>query len=400
MVTGRTAGVELSTQKHRVLPGSTDVWSRVLYRSPSASKWATGIKVASLAVLVAGSGAWVATDRAVTLRVDGVDRTVHTHADDVRGVLAAAGVTVGSRDEVVPALDAEVRKGDTVELDRARRLKVTVDGNTHYLWVTGATVDDALDQLSMGARRLKLSASRHSRLPLDGAALRIATEKQVKLRADGRTAVLDTYATTVGELLAQQNIAVDADDRVTPVLSTALDAGTPAVVVQRISTRSATENVTVAAPVTTRDDADLVSGRREVLSAGKAGRVRQVVRYVYTDGKVTARQVLSKTVLAAAKPRIVARGTKKSVVASIPASASGLNWAALAQCESGGRTDAVSANGTYYGLYQFSVGTWQAMGGSGLPSQASAAEQTAMAAKLYAASGAGQWPVCGSHLND
>src|SRR5699024_6226187 len=62
-------------------------------------------------------------------------------------------------------------------------------------------------------------------------------------------------------------------------------------------------------------------------------------------------------------------------------------WAALAQCESGGDPTAVSSNGLYYGLYQFSVGTWQSVGGSGLPSEASAAEQTQRAQTLQARSG-------------
>jgi hypothetical protein len=69
---------------------------------------------------------------------------------------------------------------------------------------------------------------------------------------------------------------------------------------------------------------------------------------------------------------------------------------AIAQCESGGDPTAVSSNGMYHGKYQFSVATWQAMGGSGLPSQAPEAEQDMRAAMLYEQSGPGQWPVCGS----
>jgi hypothetical protein len=69
--------------------------------------------------------------------------------------------------------------------------------------------------------------------------------------------------------------------------------------------------------------------------------------------------------------------------------------AAIAQCESGGDPTAVSANGMYHGKYQFSVATWAAMGGGGLPSQAPEAEQDMRAAMLYAQSGPGQWPVCG-----
>ena len=369
----------------------------MLNRSPRTSKVATGIKVASVAALLAGGGAWVATDRAVTLRVDGEQRTVHTHADDVRGVLASAGVKVGERDEVVPAVDAEVRKGDTIEIDRARKLKVTVDGTTREVWVTAPTVDEALTELSMGRRDVKLSASRHSRLPLDGAALSVRTPKQVTLKADGRTTTATTYAATVDELFEERGVTLDADDRAIPAVATVL-AGSQDVTVQRIATKTATETVTIKAPVQHRSDSSMMSGETRVITQGRAGKQQRVVRYVYTDGKLTTKRVLSRTTVTAAKTTVVAKGTKKAAATSYPTGGTGLNWTALAKCESGGRTNAVSPNGTYHGLYQFSVGTWQRMGGSGLPSRASASEQTMRAQMLYKAAGAGQWPVCGSRL--
>ena len=68
---------------------------------------------------------------------------------------------------------------------------------------------------------------------------------------------------------------------------------------------------------------------------------------------------------------------------------------AIAQCESGGDPTAVSADGTYRGLYQFDLGTWESVGGSGDPAAASPAEQTMRAAMLYSRSGSSPWPVCG-----
>ncbi|WP_415735803.1 transglycosylase family protein, partial [Lacicoccus alkaliphilus] len=81
-----------------------------------------------------------------------------------------------------------------------------------------------------------------------------------------------------------------------------------------------------------------------------------------------------------------------------PSNSGGQNWGALAACESGGDASIVSSNGLYHGLYQFDVQTWQSVGGSGLPSQASAAEQTQRAQALYADRGAQPWPVCGARL--
>ncbi len=59
--------------------------------------------------------------------------------------------------------------------------------------------------------------------------------------------------------------------------------------------------------------------------------------------------------------------------------------------ESGGNYATNTGNG-YYGAYQFSLGTWRGVGGSGLPSDASPAEQDMRAQMLYSARGCSPWP--------
>lgn len=72
-------------------------------------------------------------------------------------------------------------------------------------------------------------------------------------------------------------------------------------------------------------------------------------------------------------------------------------WAKVANCESSGNPKAVNPAG-YYGLFQFDLRTWRSVGGSGNPTNASAAEQLMRAKKLYAQRGASPWPVCGKYL--
>ena len=67
---------------------------------------------------------------------------------------------------------------------------------------------------------------------------------------------------------------------------------------------------------------------------------------------------------------------------------------AIANCESGGNPAAIGGGGLYRGKYQFSVDTWQAVGGTGDPAAAPEAEQDRRATILYAQAGPGQWPVC------
>ena len=52
----------------------------------------------------------------------------------------------------------------------------------------------------------------------------------------------------------------------------------------------------------------------------------------------------------------------------------GVNWDAVAACESGGNWSTATGNG-YYGGLQFTMGTWRANGGTGSPYKASREEQ-------------------------
>jgi peptidoglycan hydrolase-like protein with peptidoglycan-binding domain len=68
--------------------------------------------------------------------------------------------------------------------------------------------------------------------------------------------------------------------------------------------------------------------------------------------------------------------------------------AQIAECESGGDPTAVSASGQYRGKYQFDRATWAAVGGTGDPAAAPAAEQDRRAALLLARQGRSAWPNC------
>jgi hypothetical protein len=73
------------------------------------------------------------------------------------------------------------------------------------------------------------------------------------------------------------------------------------------------------------------------------------------------------------------------------------DFAKLRSCESGDEYTINTGNG-FYGAYQFSLSTWQGLGYSGVPSNASPATQDAAALKLYKESGWSPWPACSAML--
>lgn len=66
----------------------------------------------------------------------------------------------------------------------------------------------------------------------------------------------------------------------------------------------------------------------------------------------------------------------------------------IVMCESGGNYAALNTSSGAGGAYQIMPATWEAYGGTGLPNEASKAEQDRIAALIYADSGTAPW-VCG-----
>ena len=345
--------------------------------------------------LVGGSLAWFAAQKSLTLTVDGQAREVSTYADTVGEVLAEEGLETQAHDVVLPDPDATVGDGDTVVLNRARPLQLTVDGVAKEVYVTALSVDEALEQLGYRAEGLVLSASRSDRLPLDGMALTITTPKDITVVVDGQERVVSTTAATAGDLLAELGVALGETDRTSLYLEQALldemRLQVFRVQVSEVPVTSAIPFERVETP-----DPNAFEGDETVTQPGRPGEQVTTFRVTVTDGVQTGKEELRSEVTREPVAEHVTVGTKPRPQ-NTP-TPDGLNWAALAACESGGRPDAVSASGTYRGMYQFSRATWASVGGAGDPAAASAQEQTYRAQLLYQRSGAGQWPHCGPRL--
>jgi len=359
--------------------------------------------VLQVALLVAAAGAtaaFVQRDHRVTVSVDGQARSVRTFSTTVRGALDAAGLQVGPHDVLTPSLGAHVGGGDTIVLQRGRQLRLVVDGRPETVWTTATDVQDALTQLGLVRTGEYVSASRSRPIGLDGADLVVRNPQRVVVVHDGQATPVVTTEPTVSAALADAHIAVGASD-VVSVPGSTYPVQDLVVRITRVAAGQVVDDEVVPQSTTHVADPALYVGTSTTTDDGTPGVIRDVYAVTYHDGQVVAKQLVARDQTVAMRPRVVHEGTQARPVAkAAPASRSsgGLDWAALASCESGGDPTLVSGNGQYYGLYQFSLSTWQGVGGSGKPSDASSAEQTHRAQLLYDRAGRSAWPTCGAYL--
>ncbi|MBG0854669.1 DUF348 domain-containing protein [Streptomyces spinoverrucosus] len=349
-----------------------------------------------VAFLAGGTTAFVAEDKAVELNIDGEPRRLHTFADDVSELLAEEGVEVGAHDVVAPAQGTELDSGDEIAVHYGRPVRLTLDGHRREVWTTARTVEGALRQLGVRAEGAYLSTSRSQRIGRAGLALDVRTERSVTVMADGRARTIRTNAATVGEVVEEAGITLRGQDT-TSVPQDSFPRDGQTVTVLRITGGNETREEEIPFEVRRIEDPTVFKGTEVVEQAGQPG-LRRVTYSVRTVNGVRQKPRRLRTELVREPTaRIVKVGTKP-----LPASVRGadnLDWQGLATCESGGRPDAVDSSGTYGGLYQFDPGTWRSLGGTGRPQDASAAEQTYRAKKLYTRRGTSPWPHCGARLH-
>lgn len=373
------------------MPGTTEVWSTVR-RSPTS----LALQAAALTALVGGTTAFVSFDKTVTVSVDGEQRKVRSFARTVGDVLDNEGIRVGKHDLVAPGRGTALSDGSEITVRYGRPLDVMLDGQRRKVWVTAGLVGEALSQLGVRDGSAWVSASRSLPIGRSGLTLQVRRPHDVTFLADGRRHVVSTTAPTVREAMIEAGLGLHSTDRISADL-TSYPAEGQVVSITRISGQLVVQEKPMPFKVVRRASGGLYKGQTLISRKGRVGVRVLAYRKVFVNGKLSTHRLVRTTDAEPAIDQIILVGTKPKPKGPVP-SADGLNWAALARCESGGNPRSVNGSGPYYGLYQFMAGTWHAVGGSGLPSQASSAEQTARAQMLYRRSGAGQWPVCGRLL--
>ena len=371
--------------------------ARIAHLSTSRTLLLALVGVVALAVVASLIG-YQAMAKSVTLTIDGKAHQVSSLGDTVGDVLASQDIELGSHDQVFPSLDESVTDGTEISVRYGRELQVEVDGQLHVVLgeLHRRLRRPGRDRPRLPRRRPVGQPQRHHRPRRDGPRGRHHQAPQGQRRRPARRRPARSPPSPSATRSTALGVKVGKHDVVRPRLDTAIGDGDKLVLTRiRIVTRDVTGEKVAFATVE-HDDSSMFEGETAVDRAGVAGLRDATYRLTYRNGKLVARTVVTSDVTRQPVSAIVRVGTKPQPAANFAGGNS--VWDRLAQCESGGNWATNTGNG-YYGGLQFSLGTWRAYGGTGLPSQHSRETQIAIATKLRNASGGyGAWPACAASL--
>jgi len=268
--------------------------------------------------------------------------------------------------------------------------------------------------LLSAARAEEQMAERESRVvdhkvSLDQTALRSAAiSAYVNAGSDGSLGLfLSDKPDQVADGQAYIRVAADQLDRTVTALTDAKH-----VLATELSTarQSATAAATALADATSARTSVLttLSNERTLLASVQGQLAVLVAQQEAAQARAAEQAAQEAAKRSAANPVVAAAGQPAGPPAAsgsatltsaspIPTGTLTQDFAGIRNCESGGNYADDTGNG-YYGAYQFSLGTWEGVGGSGLPSSAPAAVQDALAYRLYQRDGWGPWPACAAIL--
>lgn len=196
-----------------------------------------------------------------------------------------------------------------------------------------------------------------SKNQLVGYELIIDRATPVKLALFGSVVTTWTQSSTVGGLLDEINIELSETVVVEPSRNTSITTGMEVSVV-----RVGTETVTVEEDVDFirefTDDKSMEYGTEIIKSPGTKGQARVTYEITYHNNTEVRRKKIKSVTLLEPVTEYVTRGAKNAPSSNGPLSPAQIQF--LGNCEAGMNPTRNSGNG-YYGAFQFSAGTWNAM---------------------------------------
>ena len=401
------------------------------------------VQIAAQAVvitgLVGGTGAVVTMNKPVTLEVNGQAEEIRTFGGTVGDILDSHEIDVDKRDQVKPGVGTKVDRDMTITVNTAKKVALSVDGKETNEWTNANTVGQALADLGVDAKGADLNAKASQRLKEEGNDIDVTTSKDLTVVADGKDHKVSAAVGTAKEALKDTGVKLDKDDFLSVPMSAEVSDG-QVLTVNRVKNDTVKDKQAIKAKVETKKSDSLYEGETKVETEGKDGEKQVTYKVKTINGEQVKKEKKDEKVLSEPKTKVVIQGTKKKEepadtggsdsgdsgdsgsgdsgdsggdsstgggsgggsgsgggdmsTAEIKAmlGGPGSKWYQVAECESQFNPRAVNkSNNAHFGLFQFKLQTWQSMGGSGNPVDASPQEQFQRAKKLQAQEGWGQW---------
>ncbi|QAT51153.1 DUF348 domain-containing protein [Caproiciproducens sp. NJN-50] len=278
-----------------------------------------GAALALMILVTVGSvGTVMAATHVATVTCDGTVGQVEMTSPETDQILLKAGVKTGPNDLISRSDDPDHAGDVIISVKTARKVTVEADGTSktvtaHY----GDTVGSVLGQAGVSLDADDLVTPAESETVEAGTKIQVTRMIQITVAADGCKVAATVKEGSVSDAVRQAGVQLGSDDTLSIAPDKTVNPGME-ISIARVAYKEVTETRAIPYKTVTQKDSSLAAGKTEVKTAGQNGTEKVVVRQKLVDGKVAETQDVSSSVVTKPVDQVTLYGTKKrSAVASV-----------------------------------------------------------------------------------
>ena len=264
--------------------------------------------IMAIAVLCAGTAFAATSETYVTDVYEGSQVTrVESSETDPYAIVAEAGIQLSENDKLILD-DFTVGEDSRIIVCRASSVTFTyADGKTENLVFAGR-VSELIAEKGVVLSDNLVSSVNVKAVVTNNMEVKILNNYELTINVDNEIRHVKSTAKTVGELLDEQKIVLDADDEVVPSADTEL-ANELTIDVLRVEyvTREAEESVPFTS--TTKYSSSMLKGTKKITTVGVNGTKTVVYKDRVVNGVVESTEVESETVTKKPVTQVTTIGT-------------------------------------------------------------------------------------------
>lgn len=285
----------------------------LFFKSLSAKKWP--IFAAGLIVFIAALGfvVYETTNKRVALTLNGQEQVIKTHASTVKKLFEELDISASSKDYIKPSLDSKVKDNAEIVWNPAKQVQLESDNQKRFVWTTAVTVEDLLEEQKIALNENDRVYPESKTNLEKGMDVIVNRAFPVTLYDGGTEKNVWSTSTTVAGFLTQQGITLTELDRVEPMLEERVIENS---VINVIRVEKVTDVVEepIGYAVVAQKDENLPSGTEKIITDGKEGLVSRQYEILKENGVEVSRNVISEQMIRDKQDKVVAVGTKSQPI--------------------------------------------------------------------------------------
>jgi len=305
----------------------------------------TCFSIVALLVIISVTFLGFVLPKNVILVDSGSEANVTTLAKTVEEFLNEKNITLTDSDVIVPDVSDEIEDNMTITIIRAKKVELHADNKNYEIRTDKKTVAELLEEFNITLGEADVLSCNPEDEITDGMVIDVTRARKVSVTVDGQTHERYTIKPTVKDFLDDVCIYLEQYDEITPALETRISDNLD-IVISRVTVENVSSEEALDFTVVKKTTDEYEKGKTVVKQEGVKGVAKNTYKIIKRNGELVSKTLVNSETIKKPVEKIVMVGTRP--VKTIP-SRGDVRYKKLIKCTATAYEPGVQSNGAYAG---------------------------------------------------